>query len=541
MKYQFVPAAKLACLLCMVLRVGLVNAQSALPARCDLEVGGSVPAFSCSQGVPVHDNVSVTGLPVAGEVCDEPENLNNRCVNFSFLGRLDSGDPDVDVVFSCRPVLAHEPSSERIYNDVAAIQYNRQTGATCFYQHLGSETLQDDMIPAANSADGQRFFSASTNYCAQCHTNNAFVRTPHYESTGVIPDINASGPYHVSAGNPNAFLTYSVERGNNSCTTCHAIGAYSADGGTTKSLGATNYSAAGTHQSLFDGGASPTASGYDDYMASFAGGRDRAVVALSQLEECLQPVIPTDCQVIPTSQTSNGAPTAPGNLQATISPDSTAVELSWQPSIDPDQDIVRYTVFRDGAEYANVSETMFSDFQIVAGTSYVYSVIAFDVLEQASSPSGDVPLSIPEVVDPEVVDPEVVDPEVIDPEVVDPEVVEPEVVEPEVVEPEVVDPEVIDPEVIDPEVVDPEVVEPEVVDPEVIDPEVVDPEVIEPEVADPEVVEPEVADPEVVDPEDESTEANTSSSAGGGGGAWGVFGFCGLLLMSMFRSDRRAG
>jgi len=373
-----------------------LSAQAVNPAQCDADIGGTVPAFRCSLGELVHDNVDSLGNPIEASICNAPEQLNNRCVNYSYLGRLDSGNPAVDVIFSCRPSQSHQPDSNRLYNDIAAIQYNRETGATCFYQHLREETTENEIIPAANSPEGRAFFDYDTTFCSECHSNNAFIRTPHYNSAGVLPNINSTQPYHISSGNRNAYLTYTVTRGDNSCTACHTIGAFSFDNGTTKRIGHTNYVAAGTHQSLFENGPAPTSTGYDDYMAMFVGGRDNAIAELSKLEECLGSSPPFDCNVTLTSQqnVTNGAPTAPGNLRSDLLTNPPRISLTWDASQDPDSDLITYAILRNNELYIQLTETNFVDYDVSPGSTYTYTVVANDSLNQSSSPSNSVTLTV---------------------------------------------------------------------------------------------------------------------------------------------------
>ncbi len=152
----------------------------------------AVPAFSCADGLPVPKEV-------VRSKCRHPEDLYNRCVVDSRLGVLSRGDVNgVDIVFSCRKNLADmttdgftgqsDPNTLKFY-DIAAIQYERKTGKTCFYQWLGSSRDNsanmplNSVMPAPSSPEGKAFWGKFGGYgiCSGCHTNNAFIRTPHYD------------------------------------------------------------------------------------------------------------------------------------------------------------------------------------------------------------------------------------------------------------------------------------------------------------------------------------------------------------------------
>ncbi len=515
-----------------------VAAQSAaVPEQCDVDVGGTVPAFSCSQGVVVHDNVDFLGNPVAATTCDTPEHLYNRCANYSYLGSLESGDPDVEIVFSCRPIKNHEPDSNRIYHDVAAIQYNKATGATCFYQQLGPVTKEDDVIPAANSVEGKKFFSEDVKYCSSCHTNNAFIRTPHYASVAsqgqkVLPSIYGTQKYHVSKiGNPGTYLTYSVKRGNNGCTSCHIMGAYSTDGGTTKKIGQPNYDAAGAHKSLAGKLIpSPTTSGYDDYMAipPYANNRAEAISELEKLEECLVANAPSDCEVIPTSQQiANSAPSTPGNLQALLALNPLRIELSWEASIDSDQDIISYRLVRDDESDRFTSETKYTDTLLLSlGKIYRYRVVAFDSLNLNSNFSNYVTVTIPN--DPKPEDPKPNDPKPNDPKPNDPKPNDPK--------PE--DPKPEDPKPEDPKPEDPKPEDPKPEDPKPEDPTAKPPILDDPKPEDPKPEDPTAKPPILDDPDTTITNSDGVTEAVSKAGALSMiylFTLLGLVALRMFR------
>src|SRR4051794_3555450 len=80
----------------------------------------------------------------------------------------------------------------------------------------------------------------------------------------------------------------------------------------------------------------------------------------------------------------NQAPTAPTGLRA--APGDGTVSLSWSPSTD-DARVAGYRVLRGSAVIATTTSTSFADTGLSNGTSYAYSVVAFDDEAAESAPS----------------------------------------------------------------------------------------------------------------------------------------------------------
>ena len=87
-------------------------------------------------------------------------------------------------------------------------------------------------------------------------------------------------------------------------------------------------------------------------------------------------------------------PSVPQNVAA-VAPSPSRVSLSWSASTDSGTGVGGYQVFRDGAEVATVNApaVAFEDASVVATTSYVYTVRAFDRatppnVSAASAPAG---------------------------------------------------------------------------------------------------------------------------------------------------------
>ncbi len=130
-------------------------------SRCAGFIRETVPTLNCSDGALVPKEIDGMGY------CREPEGLNNRCVYRSRLGRveLDPGKK-IDIVYSCRKDFSsdHADDSTDKYYDIAAIAYDRETGATCFYQHLGNASGEN--IPAPGTAGGAAFWKDGVDYCS---------------------------------------------------------------------------------------------------------------------------------------------------------------------------------------------------------------------------------------------------------------------------------------------------------------------------------------------------------------------------------------
>ena len=297
--------------------------------RCDEEIGATVPAFSCTD-----DSIGMIAPKLMhGDTCEKPEDLNARCVHMSRIGRLNSGNPDVDIVFSCRKdpdKNLHKGDKGVNFWDIAVIQYNKKNGKTCFYQYLNFDTNKDAKpgAPKSNSPDGKDFWNLRVDFCTGCHTNGPFVRSPHYykeiENKGVkyIPEKQVYSdpvPYKVIHDH---FPVYNVDIEGNDCTTCHNIGAFFALG--EFHIGQVNKLAAGTIKSLVHNDTpSPTTGSYNGYnhfmtneakaLSSDAGtdvSWEDAKKAIKELEACLvgqtratidKAKLPKGCELTPIS------------------------------------------------------------------------------------------------------------------------------------------------------------------------------------------------------------------------------------------------
>lgn len=93
------------------------------------------------------------------------------------------------------------------------------------------------------------------------------------------------------------------------------------------------------------------------------------------------------------STTDSVAPTTPTNFVAT-STVSTNATLSWSPSID-NVGVAGYNVYRNGVNLATTVGTNYTDSTVMAGTSYVYSVRAYDAVGNLSPSTAELSLTVP--------------------------------------------------------------------------------------------------------------------------------------------------
>lgn len=95
----------------------------------------------------------------------------------------------------------------------------------------------------------------------------------------------------------------------------------------------------------------------------------------------------------PVSTGDTQPPSVPTSLHTT-SVSSTSVSLAWSPSTD-NVGVTGYTVYRNGASLGTVTATSFTDNTVSAGTTYTYTVDAFDAAGNHSAPSQGVQVTTP--------------------------------------------------------------------------------------------------------------------------------------------------
>jgi chitodextrinase len=95
----------------------------------------------------------------------------------------------------------------------------------------------------------------------------------------------------------------------------------------------------------------------------------------------------------PASTGDTQPPSVPASLHAT-SVASTSVSLAWSPSTD-NVGVTGYTVYRNGVSLGTVSTTSFTDNTVSPGTTYSYTVDAFDAAGNHSAQSQPVQVTTP--------------------------------------------------------------------------------------------------------------------------------------------------
>ncbi len=95
----------------------------------------------------------------------------------------------------------------------------------------------------------------------------------------------------------------------------------------------------------------------------------------------------------PVSTGDTQPPSVPASVHAT-SVASTSVSLAWSPSTD-NVGVTGYTVYRDGAPLGTAATTSFTDSTVSPGTTYAYTVDAFDAAGNHSAPSQPLQVTTP--------------------------------------------------------------------------------------------------------------------------------------------------
>jgi chitodextrinase len=95
----------------------------------------------------------------------------------------------------------------------------------------------------------------------------------------------------------------------------------------------------------------------------------------------------------PTSTGDTQPPSVPAGLHTT-SVSTSSVSLAWSPSTD-NVGVTGYTVYRNGASLGPVSTTSFVDNTVSAGTTYTYTVDAFDAAGNHSAQSQPLQVTTP--------------------------------------------------------------------------------------------------------------------------------------------------
>jgi hypothetical protein len=249
--------------------------------RCDKAMGGvTVPAFDCDddKATDVMDRYGDKWDSV-NDKCDAPNVLNGKCdpgSRFHVLHRGDGTD-GIYIVAHCRKEAtpANGPNSAQLsnpkgfYSDVAVIEYNLNTGATCFYQALAEPGQGlSHAAPAPISGNTKYWLTPASTAnikCGSCHDTGPFIRSPYLAQLGQVwpfendltnsynpydpnqpkadpnylpgtLDADLAGawnhtmPYSFTGLNFQSWKSWSVTLKGNPCTSCHRLGYSQANG-----------------------------------------------------------------------------------------------------------------------------------------------------------------------------------------------------------------------------------------------------------------------------------------------------------------------
>lgn len=207
---------------------------------------GVAPAIDCGDGVnvPIHvDGVEVFEDP-GDRQCDHHD-FKGGCAPGSRVGRLEGvaadGQPMPHVVwvYFCR-----SQGPEDLAHGIASVQmigYNRQTGATCFFESpdavgrddqirylsVDADGFLDGALPGPGDPDFDRAFIAPPAPCVECHQSDPFIHNPWIDGARwpadprepVIPEVGGDAPYFVVGGAHWDMRTVHIE--GNGCLDCH--------------------------------------------------------------------------------------------------------------------------------------------------------------------------------------------------------------------------------------------------------------------------------------------------------------------------------
>lgn len=143
--------------------------------------GLAVASHNPSQSTTaVVDHFSWTQLPYSrGNYCDAPNVLNGECdpgSRFLVLAQTQ----DAMAVANCRKKDQAQDSD--LFDDIAVIQYSRQTGALCFYQSPLGAGIDGTNMTAPSLGQNDIWLSPAdthANGCTGCHDNGGFIRSPY--------------------------------------------------------------------------------------------------------------------------------------------------------------------------------------------------------------------------------------------------------------------------------------------------------------------------------------------------------------------------
>lgn len=209
-------------------------------AKCDLATGVHVPDFNCSAGTVV-PTTNFTGGTYPNGNCDRPNRLDSACDANSRFQVLANNNDSV-IVAHCRK----KGLPGNLYGDIAVIQYNKVSGATCYYQaysnagidgdfkspSLGTSLASEADVPNPSASPWLSNASTKGIDCRRCHDNGAIIRSPYLAQLTGTNALPGAGDNNYNRTNPVAFIgddyqswkLYSVQVSGSVCNNCHRMG-----------------------------------------------------------------------------------------------------------------------------------------------------------------------------------------------------------------------------------------------------------------------------------------------------------------------------
>jgi hypothetical protein len=219
---------------------------------CEPELGVP-PQMDCGAGVTIPvtvDGVEATEV-LLNFACDNPGLQAGGCVPGSTIHRVTGQTregverPEVTWVHFCRSEdgvskgRTSTPTWDTVFTGAQMIGYNRETGATCFFElNVGAQeqwvgrdadNRASGVLPNYDQPEFDQAFIPG-DQCVSCHENDPFAHNPWVDGArlpsspdeAVLPALPANAPYYVVGGSDWDMRTIHIE--GNGCLTCHRAG-----------------------------------------------------------------------------------------------------------------------------------------------------------------------------------------------------------------------------------------------------------------------------------------------------------------------------
>lgn len=226
----------------------MVEPDLGVPPRIDLGEGVEVLTYV--------DGVATRGT-IDRDDCDNPTQIGGDCISGSsvqrYEGRTADGEPLPDVVWVSFGRHNNVLSPDTFLGSVQMIGYNKETGATAFFESSDAIKPWTHTDPETNRLQGvmpwidepeefnKAYRTPGSVQCVSCHQNDPFIHSSFIDSAKmpgtdepVIPEIADRSrnmefdlPYYVIGGESWDMRTIHIE--GNKCLKCHRIGMSTVD------------------------------------------------------------------------------------------------------------------------------------------------------------------------------------------------------------------------------------------------------------------------------------------------------------------------